>query len=247
MEPSTTTNTQRDAYLYMVQILDKIECKQDMVDLMKKVIDLGADLSSEERNLLSMSYKNIITTRRNGIRTLNVIISSESESETRIAQLQEFRATLTQELDQYCYELIDLVNTKLIPASTNESAKLFYEKLKGDYYRYVCEAKEGEEKQELASKAKECYEKAFEIIKNDDIKQYSPIYLGLVLNYSVFLYEIEGDTQKAIRLAEETNEQCQSSVDDNSANSYEEAVQIMKLLEDNITIWKEATQENKEE
>ena len=52
--------SQRDDYLFMVQILDSTDRRQDMIDLMKKVIDLNPELNSEERNLLSMSYKNII-------------------------------------------------------------------------------------------------------------------------------------------------------------------------------------------
>ena len=34
---------------------------------------------------------------------------------------------------------MDLLNDKLIPKSNNHEAKVFYLKMKGDYYRYISE------------------------------------------------------------------------------------------------------------
>lgn len=214
--------SQRDDYLFMVQILDSTDRRQDMIDLMKKVIDLNPELNSEERNLLSMSYKNIIKIRRDGLRILIAILENDEKStQNRIEQLEIFKTTLIDELDKYCYELIDLVDTKLLPAANTAEAKLFYEKLKGDYYRYISEAKEGDKKKEIAQKAKECYEKALEIAKAD-IPSYKPSYLGLILNYSVHLYEIIGQTEDAIELATKTQDEVASSIEQNSQASYAE-------------------------
>lgn len=229
--------SQRDDYLFMVQILDSTDRRQDMIDLMKKVIDLNPELNSEERNLLSMSYKNIIKIRRDGLRILIAILENDEKStQNRIEQLEIFKTTLIDELDKYCYELIDLVDTKLLPAANTAEAKLFYEKLKGDYYRYISEAKEGDKKKEIAQKAKECYEKALEIAKAD-IPPYKPSYLGLILNYSVHLYEIIGQTEDAIELATKTQDEVASSIEQNSQASYAEAKTILQLLKDNVDLW----------
>ena len=242
MEESPLQQTsQRDDYLYMVQILDQTDRRQDMVDLMKKVIDLNPELNSEERNLLSVSYKNIIKIRRDGLRILIAILEhDEDPSQTRKEQLNLFKSSLISELDKYCYELIDLVDAKLLPAAKTAEAKLFYEKLKADYYRYISEAKDGEKKSEIAQKAKECYEKALEIAK-DEIPPYKPSYLGLILNYSVHLYEIIGQTEEAIKLAKNTKEEVESTIDQNSNPSYAEADTILKLLQENVNLWTQSS------
>ena len=230
--------SQRDDYLYMVQILDQTDRRQDMVDLMKKVIDLNPELNADERNWLSVAYKNIITIRRNGLRVLLAILEHDDnpDNKNRIEQLEMFKSTLIEELDKYCYELIDLVDTKLLPAAQNAEAQLFYEKLKADYYRYISEAKDGEKKDEIAKKAKECYEKALEIAK-DEIPPYKPSYLGLILNYSVYLYEIVGQTEEAIKLAKNTQEEVKSSIEQNSESSFAEANTILQLLQENVNLW----------
>ncbi|OHT11134.1 14-3-3 protein [Tritrichomonas foetus] len=236
-------SSQRDVYLYMVQILDQTDRHQDMVDLMKKVIDLNPELNPEERNLLSVSYKNVITVRRNGLRILLAIVDHDESraNENRINQLAKFKASLVSELDNYCYELINLVDQKLLPAAKTAEAKLFYEKLKADYYRYISEAKEGTEKEESAAKARECYENALAIAK-EEIPPYKPAYLGLILNYSVYLYEIVGHKEEAIELAEKTQLECTTSVEQNSDNAYAEATTILQLLRDNVSLWNQTSQ-----
>jgi 14-3-3 protein epsilon len=42
-------------------------------------MQLNADLNSDERNRLSVAYKNIIGSRRNGLRMITTIIEHEGE------------------------------------------------------------------------------------------------------------------------------------------------------------------------
>jgi len=44
-----------------------------MLDYMKKVVNLGQELSIEERNLLSVAYKNSVGSRRTAWRALSSI------------------------------------------------------------------------------------------------------------------------------------------------------------------------------
>jgi hypothetical protein len=50
------------------------------------------------------------------------------------------------ELDKICYEILGLLSERLIKdvdKSSDDEAKVFYKKMKGDYYRYICEYKTG--------------------------------------------------------------------------------------------------------
>lgn len=57
--------------IYMSKVCEQTERFEDMVDYMKKVVqDSAEDLSGEERNLLSVAYKNSIGSRRTAWRAL---------------------------------------------------------------------------------------------------------------------------------------------------------------------------------
>ncbi|KAH0795340.1 14-3-3 protein [Histomonas meleagridis] len=216
-----------------------------MVDLMKRVIDLNPELTHDERNLLSVSYKQVITVSRNGLQNINDIINYQEtqNSETRLNQLIIFKQNIIQELEKYCIELINLIDEKLLPVSKDNEAKVFYYKLKADYYRYISEAKEGEEKAEPAQKAQENYEKALEIA-NNELPKYSPSYLGVVLNYSVFLYDVAQKRQEAIDLATKTEQETSVLIEQNSEAQINEATSILQLLREDILLWTKPNEES---
>jgi 14-3-3 protein epsilon len=209
-----------------------------MIGLLKRAIDLDPSLNAEERNLLSVSYKYVITDRRSAIRVLTSMLDQEETkvSQVRIDHVRKFRTAIIGELDGYALELINLVDSTLLPAATTADSKLFFEKLKADYWRYIAENKEGDERVETANNATNAYEKAMEIAKQE-IPEYKPAVLGLVLNYSVCLYEIVGKRDEAIELAKKTFTECENTVNNNTPKTYEEAANILQLLQDNVALW----------
>lgn len=231
---------ERDMALYMAQILDQTDRHDDTVELMKRVVELNPQLNSEERNLLSAAYKNVIDIHRNGLRIF-AAISEHKEgiaSQNRVDQINKIRDQIIEELEKSCNELISIVTTKLLPIAQDAESRIFYEKLQADYYRYMCEAKTGEARDDCMQKAKECYESALEIAKKE-LNPARPSYLGLILNYTVFLQEIIGNKEEALSLAQKTYNECTPLVDDNSDNSYSEATMILQILRDNILNWTE--------
>jgi 14-3-3 protein epsilon len=235
--------TERDVDLWVVQLLDQTDRQEDTVDLMKRVIDAGPSLTSDQRNLLSIVYKKAITSRRDGLRYLVNLLERDDARATafRLEQIVGFRRQIVDELDRYCRELIALVDEKLLPAAADADARAFYWKLKADYWRYISEHKDAADKAKSADEANVCYEEALAIAR-DAIEPWKPGYLGLVLNYSVYLYEIVGKQQEAIGLAQKTQEQCSDTVNNNSRESFAEAVNILQLLRENVTLWAQGQQ-----
>ena len=229
----------RELSLYMAQILDQTDRREDTVNLMKHVVELDPCLSESERNLLSASYKHIISEHRNGLRILEAIAEHEEGVATqhRKDQIQVIRGKIINDLNSTCNELINMIESKLMPASNDPKATIFYRKLVADYYRYMCEANSEPERNLYVEKAKESYQSALALAK-DEIKASSPAYLGLVLNYAVFTEEILGNTNEALTLAQNIyNESSPLIEDDNSDDSYSEASMILQLFRDNITAW----------
>jgi 14-3-3 protein epsilon len=107
-------------------------------------------LSYEERNLLSVGYKNAVASRRAAWRTLSDIqereeYNREPKKENKNVDLVKwYKAKIEDELDFLCDEALALLIKTLIPNAVgkdNLEARVFYMKMKGDYYRYGAEFK----------------------------------------------------------------------------------------------------------
>jgi 14-3-3 protein epsilon len=60
----------RDELIYMTKLTEQTERFEDMVEYIKQALQINAELNVEERNLLSVAYKNSIGGRRTAWRVL---------------------------------------------------------------------------------------------------------------------------------------------------------------------------------
>ena len=67
----------------------------------------------------------------------------------------------------------------------------------------------------------------------------SPIKLGLVLNFSVFYFEICKDSKTACNMADAALTQALERIDDLGEEEFKEAKAIIELLRENLSIWQE--------
>ena len=85
------------------------------------------------------------------------------------------------------------------------------------------------------------YKEATDIVYGDNgLDSTHPIRLGLILNFSVFFYEILGEKIKAIFLAREAFEEAIVKIDRLPEECYKDATLIMQLLRDNVAVWSAA-------
>merc|ERR1712000_566965 len=109
-------------------------------------------------------------------------------------------------------------------------------KMKGDYYRYLAEFASGEQRETAANESLSAYQKAT-TVADTDLAPTHPIRLGLVLNFSVFYYEIMNEPESACKLAKKAFDDAIAELDTLSEDSYKDSTLIMQLLRDNLTLW----------
>jgi 14-3-3 protein epsilon len=196
------------------------------------------ELSVEERNLLSVAYKNAVGSRRASWRIVSSVEQKEtSKGNSENARLaQEYRVKVEQELNNICNEILSLLDEHLIQENTPGEGKVFYYKMQGDYYRYIAEFSESNDKTSSAESAKTAYDKAMEVAKKD-LPVTHPIRLGLALNFSVFHYEVLNNPEEACKMARDSFEEAIAELDNVSEESYKDSTLIMQLLRDNLTLW----------
>merc|ERR1712032_1343360 len=228
----------RDKNVYFAKLAEQAERYDEMADYMEKVGYADSELSVEERNLLSVAYKNAVGSRRAAWR---IITSVEQKEKTKgnddsAKHAKEYCTQVEAELDKICNAVLALLDNKLISNAANGESKVFYQKMKADYYRYIAEYKVDGEKKGAAEKAREAYEAAQEVA-NKDLAVTHPIRLGLALNCSVFQYEVLANPDEACKMARTAFEDAIAELDNVAEDSYKDSTLIMQLLRDNLTLW----------
>lgn len=211
---------------------------EDMVKIMSDLIkEADEPLDEEERNLLSVAYKNVVGARRASWRVISAR-EAEEQSEKFKAVCQSMRNRVETELKNLCEEVLTLIDNHLLKKQLDIQAKIFFLKMKGDYFRYMVEiAGESPERTSLVNSSQSAYDDAMNLAK-EKLPPTSPIRLGLALNYSVFYYEIMQDSQGACNLAKDAFDEAIKDLDKVPEDIYKDATLIMQLLRDNLTLWK---------
>jgi len=226
----------KEELVQKARLAEQAERYDDMAKAMKKVTEYGVELSNEERNLLSVAYKNVVGARRSSWRVISSIEQKADAGERKQAMAKEYRGLVETELTDICKDVLSLLESHLIRNSTNLESKVFYLKMKGDYYRYLAEVASGQKKNEVVDKSMEAYDNAFEHAKAN-MPSTHPIRLGLALNFSVFHYEIKSSQEKACHLAKQAFDDAIAELDTLNEDSYKDSTLIMQLLRDNLTLW----------
>jgi 14-3-3 protein epsilon len=230
----------RDGKVYEAKLSEQAERYDDMVVCMRDVVKAeSTELSVEERNLLSVAYKNVIGSRRASWRVLSSIEQREQQKASdspRLHLMQKFRVQVEHEMKKVCNEVMDLLDNHLVPNAAAAEAKVFFLKMKGDYYRYLAEFLSGDERKAAAESSLVAYKTATEVA-DADLTPTHPIRLGLALNYSVFHYEIMNSPDRACKLAKRAFDDAIAELDSLPEDSYKDSTLIMQLLRDNLTLW----------
>nr|XP_020453026.1 14-3-3 protein beta/alpha-like [Monopterus albus]XP_020453027.1 14-3-3 protein beta/alpha-like [Monopterus albus] len=227
--------TDKEDQVQKAKLAEQAERYDDMAAAMKAVTKAGSELSNEERNLLSVAYKNVVGSRRSAWRVLSSI-EQKSDDSAKTAQAKEYREKIEKELSQICSDVLELLDKHLIPSATPPDSKVFYLKMKGDYFRYLAEVATGENKQSIIENSQSAYQSALDI-SYSEMQPTHPIRLGLALNFSVFYYEIVNSPEKACQLAKTAFEDAIAMLDSLNSDSYKDSTLIMQLLRDNLTLW----------
>lgn len=100
---------------------------------MTKVAKLDVELTVEERNLLSVGYKNVIGARRASWRILSSIEQKEEGkgNDQNVSRIKEYRQKVESELSSICSDIMRVIDEHLIPSCTAFESTVFFYKMCG--------------------------------------------------------------------------------------------------------------------
>jgi len=134
-----------------------------MVDFLRPVIkEKSANLTSDERNLLSVAFKNLISAQRTAIRTISAV-EQNPKYQKHSAALADYKKKVEEELYTNCDMIINLIKSDIVPNAVEHDSKTFFLKMVGDYCRYISESATGDRLQTCKDQASKSYGEAQEL------------------------------------------------------------------------------------
>ncbi|KAF5808764.1 putative 14-3-3 protein [Helianthus annuus] len=187
--------------VYMAKLAEQAEQYKEMVEFMEKIVD-SEELTPGGHHGGHIFYR-----------------KEESRgNEDHVKLFKDYRATTETELSKICDGILGLLGSHLVPSASSSEAKIFYLKMKGDYFGYLAEFKTGVDRKEAAESTLLAYKSAQDIALSDLAPTHDTIRLGLALNFSAF--------DEAI-----------AELDTLGEDSYKDSTLIMQLIHDNLTLW----------
>ncbi len=103
----------------------------EMVNAMKNVAKSGVELTVEERNLLSVAYKNVVGSRRASWRIISSIEQKEDQkgNAVHVTRIKSYRTKVEKELSDICADILSLLDDHLIKNAQTGESKVFYYKM----------------------------------------------------------------------------------------------------------------------
>ena len=139
-------------------------------------------------------------------------------------------------------KIVTIAKNKCLPLAAVDESKAFFQKMVGDYYRYVAESAHDAILDEVKAGALEGYSQSTTLCKG--LNACNPIRLGLALNFSVFHYEVMNDHKKACQIGEDALTNALENIDDVDEEVFRDAKSIIELLKENLSLWKEEEGDN---
>merc|ERR1712166_1548866 len=205
-----------EEYIFLARVAEQAERFEDMVDQLEHVLaEKGADVTSDERNLLSVAFKNLISSKRAACRTIAAIEQNPKYSKFGDALLQ-YKTGIESKLQGDCQRIIDMINNKVLSKPCDGEPKAFFIKM-------------------VKQQALAAYNEANSIT----LPPCNPIKLGLALNFSVFHYEAMKNHKAACDLADQSLQDALDKIDELEEDDFRDAKSIIELLKENLTLWRE--------
>merc|ERR1712025_337548 len=109
--------------IFLARVAEQAERFEDMVDFLSKVLaEKGADVSSDERNLLSVAFKNLISSNRNACRTIAAVEQNPKYSKFADA-LTSYKGSIETKLISDCQKVIDIINQNVLAKTCDGEVK----------------------------------------------------------------------------------------------------------------------------
>ena len=215
---------------------DSLKYIQDIAKLKKD------DLTIEEINILFGSLNELIKRSKKQWEIICSIESKELKKKSNFRNAaREAKESVYKEIYDYIILGQGIIDHYLIKGAKSDELEALYYMHKGDLQRVVISLTPVDYDREivdLKDKAEKSYRRAYEIcVRIDDL---SDIKAGIILHYSLYIFEENKDYERAYQIANKFYEKAKKLLSKikNSNETHLELINIMTIMKQNIDVWK---------
>ena len=226
----------KEEWIYLIRLCEDGRRYSDMCRYFVQYLDLGLEISSLERHLFSLAFHGRVTQLRNAWR----IASKSMSHSTDDSQLASICHSLRQDIEALCNEAIEYVSLKIMPTCVSPDQRVYFLKFRGDFERYKAEVADCKTRSSAATAAHEWYMQAADAALCH-LSPMDSIRLSLMLNFSIFYYDIYNDAERACVVAKSACDDAidagirsKKHADDNDAD---ERMNVFNTIRSNLIKW----------
>lgn len=104
---------------------EQAERYDDMANTMKQLVKEQSVLSNEERNLLSVAYKNVVGARRSAWRVISSIKQKDHSEDNKKSVIEEYKDKITKELQDVCNEVLVSLCVMQVNVFSNKASRMY--------------------------------------------------------------------------------------------------------------------------
>jgi len=220
-----------EVYEHRAELCSETERFTDMIQAVRPIIEHSTTaLLPAHRELIHAAYKGRVLA---SLRQYHRVEKLEAREWREKYLLADYLAHIREEVRQTSREILDFIDYKFLVFEGSVEGVIFYQKIRGDYYRYMAEAGDCD----APVLSSQSYLKAMDRVSQ--LPSFHPTRLSLVLNYSVFHHDIKKDLREATIIAKEGFDMAIKEVHVVEPRQYKEVMEYLDLIRDNIKLWKE--------
>jgi hypothetical protein len=234
--------------LFFATIQLNLQRHSEAVSYVRQLIQAKPALDPNERAGAIVILKSAIDRFRKTLGVLDgaLLLSKQEVDHRRADAVVSFQSKSSRELNELCTEILEWIDTLLLPKSEGIEAQVFFSKFKGDLWRYLGEHSSSDSEGVRANReAQTAYLKGIELANG--LKAADPMRLGVIMNYGVFLYEHLCDVGQAVDVVTSAQRKAQAEFEELDAGDKPEAERILHLMRANLANWGEGEEETTNE
>jgi 14-3-3 protein epsilon len=237
-----------DDLIYLCTLYHREQRDREALEALNDLIEIDPVFDKTRRVLFQAVYKLVIDSLRDTLNTVQQFYDSELEN-NRVDQaslLHRKKEELCQKLISLSREAITAINDQLLPNASGPQMVVFFQKLKGDLYRYIAEFSDDTESLAAGNEGEDSYSMAFEVAESNLMKL-DPVRMSLILNAAVFKYEIRKDPESASDMLEHALKEFDGQFGELSEEDQQEVLETLEIMRGNLRVWTDEREENEEQ
>ena len=214
------------------------EREKEAMEALRELVEYDPVFDVAKRRLFHTIYKSHMDSLRSVLELCQIYRDNEvgQGKDRHVAMLEEKREKNFERLLNCVKEGVELIDNSLLPNAADTEATVAFQRMKGDFYRYVAEHSDESESITAAANAEEAYREAVSLA-DQFLPKFSQLRMELMLSVAVFKHEIKKEASAASDMLKSIIEEFDVEKEKLSDPEIFAVREIIDIMKHNLEVW----------